>query len=66
MGVLKMRLLNIPRHRNILSDPDDDGYKLMLLCPSVASSQDLTEVERAALDEEGVQLVSHVVELGFE
>ena len=66
MGLFKRRLLNIPRFRNILSDPSDETFKLLLLCPSVASEDDLTESERAAMAEDGAELVTHTVELGFE
>jgi tRNA (guanine37-N1)-methyltransferase len=65
MSVFKSRLLNLPRCRNVVDCPNDPALKHLLLCPSVASLDDLTDAQRAALLEEGTQIVDHTMEFGF-
>lgn len=70
MDQFKRQLLNIPRFRNIVPDPvgagGKQGTKLLLLCPSIASSSDVTPEQQLKMTELGAELVDHEIELGFE
>lgn len=66
MTVFKNKLLNLPRCKNIEVHPQDPSLKCLLLCPSVATVDDLTAEQKAAITEENTPMVDYVVELGFE
>lgn len=70
MDQFKRQLLNIPRFRNIVPDPagpgGKQGSKVLLLCPSIASSSDITPEQQLKMTELGAELVDHAIELGFE
>jgi hypothetical protein len=72
MKLFKTCLLDVPRYRNIVTDPDltpgvgkKASTKLLLLSPTVSSIGDLAE-HAAILEKEGVEMVDYSLTLDWD
>lgn len=61
-------LLNLPRQKNIVNDVDDAKLKVLLLCPTVKTLDDLAPASTDYLASCGsnVTLIDYTLTLGFE
>ncbi|ORX61562.1 hypothetical protein DM01DRAFT_1332163 [Hesseltinella vesiculosa] len=63
---LQKDVLLLPRLRSVANDPDSKDIKLVLLREDLTNIESLTSEKKKVVDEQGLAVVHHTVELGYD